>query len=61
MAFSLQSDEDLEEDPNGPSFDSLIKAQVILPHKEGDMIAVVTNESGMRTGTWLGEITGFRG
>ena len=39
----LPTDEDLEEDPNGPSFDPLIvsKAQVVLPHKEGDMMIAV--------------------
>jgi len=50
----LPTDEDLEEDPNGPSFDPLIKAQVVLPHKEGDMIAVVIKRKRDANGNLVG-------
>jgi hypothetical protein len=38
---SIHDDELDMEDPDTPGFDPLVKAQVILPHKGGDMMATV--------------------
>jgi hypothetical protein len=38
---SIHDNEVDMEDPNMPGFDPLVKAQVILPHKGGNMMATV--------------------
>jgi hypothetical protein len=42
------------EDPDMPGFDPLVKAQVILPHKGGDMMATVVGQKWDLDGNLIG-------
>jgi hypothetical protein len=51
---SIHNDELDMEDPNTPGFDPLVKAQVILPHKGGDMMATVVGQKWDLDGNLIG-------
>jgi hypothetical protein len=37
----LTAEEDLEDDPDGRGFDPMIRAEIIVPHRECNMVAIV--------------------
>jgi hypothetical protein len=50
----LPDEEDAEDNPDGRGFDPMIRAEVILPHKEGDMVAVVQGRKRDANGHRIG-------
>jgi hypothetical protein len=53
-SVNLPADEDMVEDPDDRGFDPMVSAEIILPHKEGGMLAAVKCRKRDGNGNFVG-------